>query len=135
MRGRVPQGVAETTDRTFHEQATRAIERTYVEDFDDPSILLSLYEKMTTDPSLSYMRDVWQPSLETAIGRAETLQRVSAPVRALRRALADAEPRGEHVLPDRVCLHGSHLILMTPVTHAPTGRPQGLSARVQIQGT
>ncbi len=83
---------ATEAETQFHEQAIRAVERTYVEDFDDPSVLLSLYEKMMTDEALSYLAEDWRVPLELTIARAETLQRVNAPLRALRRAYERAQP-------------------------------------------
>jgi hypothetical protein len=83
---------ASPEETKFHEQSIRAVEKTYVEDFDDPSVLLSLYEKMMTDEGLSYLAEDWRVPLELTIARAETLQRVNAPLRALRRVFERAKP-------------------------------------------
>jgi hypothetical protein len=86
---------ATPAERDFHEQAKRAVERVFIDDLDDPSILLSLYEKVSSEEALAYVREDWREPLELTIVRAETLQQVSSAVRALRRAFATAKPLGE----------------------------------------
>jgi hypothetical protein len=83
---------ATAAEKDFHEKATRALERVYLEDSDDPAILMSLYEKMTSEQDLKGACDVWRTPLELAMDRSETLQRGSAAIRALRRAFANARP-------------------------------------------
>jgi hypothetical protein len=83
---------ASESERDFHEQALRAVERTYVDDSEDPSVLISLYEKMLTDAGLADLAEDWRAPLELAIARADTLQRVNAPLRAVHRAYERAEP-------------------------------------------
>ncbi|MEE8408673.1 MAG: hypothetical protein V3T05_03615, partial [Myxococcota bacterium] len=83
---------AAVEENRFHDLANRMLEKLYASDRDDPSVLLSLYEKMMTQVNLARLRDGWQEPIERAISRAETLQRVTAAIRGLRAAFADAEP-------------------------------------------
>jgi hypothetical protein len=86
---------ASEAERHFQQQATNAVEKVFVEDYDDPSVLLSLYEKMTTDKQLSYMQKEWGEPLEKAIAHAETLQRVASAIQAIRRSFEHAAPSGQ----------------------------------------
>ncbi len=86
---------AAVEENHFHDQANQTLARVYASDGDDPSVLLSLYEKLMTHVNLERLRQGWQEPIERAISRAETLQRVTAAIRGLRTAFADAKPGSE----------------------------------------
>ncbi len=91
----LPEGATEA-QKTFYEQATRAVIRVVERDFDDPSICQSLREQLISRPELASVRPEWEQLLVDAIARAKTLQQLSPVLRLVRHAYANAkrDPKG-----------------------------------------
>ena len=91
----LPAGATEI-QKTFYEQATRAVIRVVERDYDDPSICQSLREQLISKPELASIRPEWEQLLVDAITRAKTLQQLSPVLRLVRNAYANAkrDPKG-----------------------------------------
>lgn len=91
----LPEGASEA-QKTFYEQATRAVLRVVERDFDDPSICQSLREQLISRPELASVRSEWEQLLVDAISRAKALQQLSPVLRLVRQAYANAkrDPKG-----------------------------------------
>ena len=87
---------ATETQKTFHEQASRAVLRVVERDYDDPSVCQSLREQLISRPELASIRPDWEQLLVDAIARAKTLQQLSPVLRQVRSAYANAkrDPKG-----------------------------------------
>ncbi|HSI04428.1 MAG TPA: hypothetical protein VLC93_08135 [Myxococcota bacterium] len=91
----LPEGASEV-QKTFYEQATRAVIRVVERDFDDPSICQGLREQLISRPELASSRSEWEQLLVDAIARAKALQQLSPVLRLVRHAYGNAkrDPKG-----------------------------------------
>lgn len=91
----LPAGATDV-QKTFYEQASRAVIRVVERDYDDPSICQSLREQLISKPELASIRPEWEQLLVDAIARAKMLQQLSPVLRQVRVAYANAkrDPKG-----------------------------------------
>jgi hypothetical protein len=91
----LPEGASEA-QKTFYEQASRAVIRVVERDFDDPAICQGLREQLISKPELAPVRSEWEQLLVDAIARAKALQQLSPVLRLVRHAYANAkrDPKG-----------------------------------------
>ena len=131
---RIPPLPPDATDaqRTFHDQASRAVIRITEQDYDDPSVAQSLREGLISKPELARMRTDWEQPLNDVIARAKTLQQLSPVLRQLRAAYANAkrDPKGFYRDIDQPACRQAFALLFdvgveavdTPVTVSPLSR-------------
>lgn len=86
----------------FNTAANRAVSRVEIDDYDDTAILLSLQERLRSEPKLEPLKDTWEEKIDAAITRAEALRRVRVVLVNLKQAFAEAKVNPDTSLYDGI---------------------------------